>query len=734
MKNLISLDQAIQSAIQLYETLQIDPEGLDLLKRKHTVVRCLSNNLKTNTFNISVIGTMKSGKSTFVNALLGIDLMPNETQACTLVPTKVRIDSFTKKVLKYKVDGAKETLKGGHVAQKLHEDIKYQRQLLEQGKPIDVQYYETSHPLAKATVGKQTQLILTDTPGPNEMKLFQVSQFDLEETFLQSLYDTSYLFFIIDLQYFKDEENVKLIEAIKRYRPELIEHMIFIINKIDRLTTTKDVTLEQTIQDVEKTLISWGIQSPHILAVSSKKALYSRLVEKSLKQSLFHKIKNKVWKVPDELEAIQEDLEAILPMQQVEIAGEQLYKKATPEEAYEQLFEQSNFDELEQFLVEYIIPESKVLHEEIAQAQFNRERQWLTELIEQHVAVIDKSIESVQLDSTLKQVVGLEMLLKKLNDFQFDFSKYTSKKFDYDSVYSYLKDRSYYSGYRSSLTGMSADTSWSKYRLDDYEWMDPDESSAGREKEHLQDFYDYKMNEFLSTLKQAKFNYQNDWLSQISKAYEEEMKRFKSDLKNIIKKYDVDFNFYLDDTLQIPLKQHFSVYKFSTPSGLYIEQKTEYKERAIFKGRGDIKYSSFRLTGLSDFKSTCKEYLELTLEAAVKETLNDIEEIVHADQLLEYARAIENIQEQLQIKMDKFAEQKLALDDQLSSLNTRKQAFLHVLEPFVEEPIELQEYSSKKTSVKNSVMIDEFDKFFGNQEQSLNYLNTVLLKTSQGHN
>ncbi|MBW9234666.1 dynamin family protein, partial [Leptospira santarosai] len=51
--------------------------------------RVLKDQVENQKFVVTVVGAMKSGKSTFTNALLGYDLMPNENQACTLTSTDV---------------------------------------------------------------------------------------------------------------------------------------------------------------------------------------------------------------------------------------------------------------------------------------------------------------------------------------------------------------------------------------------------------------------------------------------------------------------------------------------------------------------------------------------------------------------------------------------------------------------------------------------------------------------
>lgn len=55
---------------------------LDALQRQF-------NRLRNNEFRIVVVGLEKAGKSTFINAWLGADLLPNEQKRCTFTPTQI---------------------------------------------------------------------------------------------------------------------------------------------------------------------------------------------------------------------------------------------------------------------------------------------------------------------------------------------------------------------------------------------------------------------------------------------------------------------------------------------------------------------------------------------------------------------------------------------------------------------------------------------------------------------
>ena len=83
-----------------------------LLQESSTVIKDLSmpqfsGNLKklsqkvhSDTFKIQLVGTFKNGKSTFINALLGEDILPTRSLPCTAVVSEVKYGDTKKAILK----------------------------------------------------------------------------------------------------------------------------------------------------------------------------------------------------------------------------------------------------------------------------------------------------------------------------------------------------------------------------------------------------------------------------------------------------------------------------------------------------------------------------------------------------------------------------------------------------------------------------------------------------------
>lgn len=60
------------------------------LEREIEDARRASQNLRQGSFRLLVLGDMKRGKSTFLNALIGENLLPSDVNPCTALLTILR--------------------------------------------------------------------------------------------------------------------------------------------------------------------------------------------------------------------------------------------------------------------------------------------------------------------------------------------------------------------------------------------------------------------------------------------------------------------------------------------------------------------------------------------------------------------------------------------------------------------------------------------------------------------
>lgn len=129
-------------------------------------INIASQNLRQGVFRLLVLGDMKRGKSTLLNALIGENLLPSDVNPCTALLTVLRYGPL-KKVTVYFKDGTfPEQLSFQEFKQKYTIDPTEAKQLEEQKKQAfpNVEYAVVEYPLAVLEKGIE----IVDSPGLND--------------------------------------------------------------------------------------------------------------------------------------------------------------------------------------------------------------------------------------------------------------------------------------------------------------------------------------------------------------------------------------------------------------------------------------------------------------------------------------------------------------------------------------------------------------------------------------
>lgn len=87
-------DQIIQSISTTAQSV-IQPDTKANLLAVHKATAELLNRVKSNTFEIAIVGLEKAGKSTFANALIGLDILPTKEERCTYTSSCVKYAAKT---------------------------------------------------------------------------------------------------------------------------------------------------------------------------------------------------------------------------------------------------------------------------------------------------------------------------------------------------------------------------------------------------------------------------------------------------------------------------------------------------------------------------------------------------------------------------------------------------------------------------------------------------------------
>ncbi len=212
-------------------------------------------------FHVAVVGTMSSGKSTLIDALLGTDCMPSANLACTAKIISVCRRGDMKTIVGFTVSKDERMSMPEQATRKQindwNQDEKVQRIVL----------------YGKAMRGrpKIPLVVFHDTPGTNDAK----HPVHLEQvlTFLQQN-PMDMILFVIDGKYSGTDSQQKLaIKIRENITGDVNANILFLFNKLNcyDLETEKE-DIEKDLQDARRDMESAGYIKPIVLPVSAKAA------------------------------------------------------------------------------------------------------------------------------------------------------------------------------------------------------------------------------------------------------------------------------------------------------------------------------------------------------------------------------------------------------------------------------------------------------------------------------
>lgn len=217
-------------------------------------------------FKIAVIATMSSGKSTFINALMGTEILPSQNQACTakIVPI---INNNAAKDFKAFIEynnGKKDivTLKSNEVVDGFNVKNQIKKMLIEGN--------------IKAFKNYNKVPVLIDTPGTN----YSEDETHREETYkLLEILDEGLILYIINATQFGINDDLELMlhirEKVKQSNNKL--KILFIVNKIDEFDSQKE-DIEKTMNSIYEYIEENGIKDPIVIPISALAAKLFRQV------------------------------------------------------------------------------------------------------------------------------------------------------------------------------------------------------------------------------------------------------------------------------------------------------------------------------------------------------------------------------------------------------------------------------------------------------------------------
>ncbi|MEW4309214.1 dynamin family protein [Rossellomorea marisflavi] len=204
-----------------------------------------------------VVGTMSSGKSTFINSLIGYDLLPSRNEACSA------------KIITYSASARRKAfMLEKNNDGKFHYRKKVDLALLSKWNvDREIRHISIKGPLSTIKK-KSTKFSITDTPGPNNS--MDKNHRGVMENALDTIPFES-IFYLLNASQLGTEDDQQLLSILKHKRIE--KSIIFVVNKADVIDSVEEENLTLFSTKVEKYLVQNGFESPRIYFVSSLAAL-----------------------------------------------------------------------------------------------------------------------------------------------------------------------------------------------------------------------------------------------------------------------------------------------------------------------------------------------------------------------------------------------------------------------------------------------------------------------------
>lgn len=218
-----------------------------------------------NIFKVCVVATMSSGKSTFINSIIGEEIMPEKNEACTARTMSVidNDNATTKKAHIIRQNGAKEVVEidSKDVLDRINNDEDIKEFLIE----TDIESIKNT----------SRALVLVDTPGVNNSG--DEKHGKRTEEFLQKM-DMGVIIYLLNATQLATNDDSILLELVSDHvKKNKNVKIMFVINKIDALDEESE-SISDTVKVAKEYIEGHGVKNPIIYPLSALAAKSLRMV------------------------------------------------------------------------------------------------------------------------------------------------------------------------------------------------------------------------------------------------------------------------------------------------------------------------------------------------------------------------------------------------------------------------------------------------------------------------
>ncbi|WP_282174692.1 dynamin family protein [Vibrio diabolicus] len=260
-----SAESRLNKIKEMMKRVEDTPKFAEYLASSSEDVRKNFEEALDNNFDVYVVATMSSGKSTFINALLGQDLLPAANEATTATIAQI----FDDKSLGDTFVGYRE----GSARQEV--DLPT---LTAWNSDPETKIINLFGNIRAVESNDNVRLVLTDTPGPNNSQDEEHERTTM--SFIQDSKRNPLIIYVLNATQLGTNDDRNLLrlvsEIMKKGGKQSKDRFLFVINKMDMFDPEKGESIERALTNVKNYLGENGIIEPNIYPISARMAYLLR--------------------------------------------------------------------------------------------------------------------------------------------------------------------------------------------------------------------------------------------------------------------------------------------------------------------------------------------------------------------------------------------------------------------------------------------------------------------------
>ncbi|MBN3198003.1 dynamin family protein [Pectobacterium brasiliense] len=247
------------------------PKFADYLANSDQKIKKDFEDALNNDFDAYVVATMSSGKSTFINAMLGQDLLPAANEATTATIAHI----FDDKSQNGDFYGERFDSNGNLIE---HDDAVDLATMKAWNTDSETKTITLKGDIRAIKENCNVRLVLTDTPGPNNSQDPEHQRITL--SFIQDSARNPLIIYVLNATQLGTNDDVKLLrlvaDTMSKGGKQSKDRFLFVVNKMDMFDPENGENIEEALNRVKAYLEDNGIHDPNIYPVSARMAYLLR--------------------------------------------------------------------------------------------------------------------------------------------------------------------------------------------------------------------------------------------------------------------------------------------------------------------------------------------------------------------------------------------------------------------------------------------------------------------------